>query len=407
MTPERRGFDLVIVGAGPAGLSAAHTARQCGLNYVVLESGRVAQTIRDYPTGKPLHSPAQDVELLWGELDARNPRFAWREEVIAHYDEFAAALHIRSGESVRALERSAAGIRVHSDRATYEATHVVAATGGFGIPRRLGVPGETASRVSYRFRDGKPYARRDVLVVGGGNSAAEAALWLHEASAHVTLSLRRPSFAPRDGVRDSFTSVKTYNSERLEALAARGELRILFNSHVVELTPDAAIVQVEGRDCTVPCGHAFALIGADPDVSLLRGIGAEIAADGRPVYHPETFESTVPGLFVAGHLTRAIHLAPAIRVPRRIVRHIAGETITRQQAGWLLDALAAAAGAARKRSALARRAVRALPVLRRTLQRIEAASVMRDRRPSLVRQFIRRYPGLHRVARRLRALAAS
>jgi thioredoxin reductase (NADPH) len=404
--PTEAPLDLLVVGAGPAGLSAACTARECGLTCLVLERGRIAQTIRDYPLGKPLHSPAQDVELLWGELHSPDPRFAGRAEVVAHYDAFAAGLDIRSGESVHTLVRSARGIRVHSSLASYEARHVLVATGGFGIPRRLEVPGETEARVSYRFRDAGPYAGKPVLVVGGGNSAAEAALWLHQAAARVTLSLRRPSFAPRGGTRDAFTSVKTYNSDRLEALAARGELQILFNSQVVELTPGAAVLRAQEQSHAIACDHVFALLGAEPDTTLLRGVGAEIAADRRPVYHPESYETTVPGVFVAGHLTRAVHLTPAIAVPRRIVRRIAGQPASARGAGWLGSGLAAAAKAARKRSALARSLVRALPWLRRAVQRVEAANVMRDSRPSLARRLIRQNPRLHRVVRRLRAFAA-
>jgi thioredoxin reductase (NADPH) len=297
-------------------------------------------------------------------------------------------------------------LRVHLGSASLEAKHVLVATGGFGIPRRLGILGESAARVSYRFIEGAPYAGQEILVVGGGNSAAEAALWLHEAGARVTLSLRRPSFAPRDGVHDSFTSVKSYNTDRLQALARRGELRILFSSHLVALTPTSALLQLAAGRCAIPCNHVFALLGADPDLGLLRGVDAEIAADGRPVYHPETFETTVPGLYVAGHLTRAIHLAPAIAVPRRIVRRIAGERIT-TQGRWLLDAVAQSVKTLRKRSALARRLVAASPALRRAIQRIDAANVMWERPPSLLRQLIRRHPRLRRAARSLRALAAS
>lgn len=400
-------LDLLIVGAGPAGLSAARTAAGCGLRYLVLERGRIAQTIQDYPLGKPLHSPAQDVEMRWGELYARDARFAARAEVIAHYEMFAAGLHVRTGEAVQSLERSASGFRVYSDQACYQARRVLVATGGFGVPRRLGVPGEDAARISYWFRDALPYSGKDVLVVGGGNFAAETALWLHEAGARVTLSLRRSSFAPRDGVRDSFTSVKTYNSERLEALAARGALRILFDSQVIAIGADAATVRTPAATLAVLCCHVFALVGADPDVSLLRGIGAQIAADGRPVYDPETFETTVPALFVAGHLTRTLHLAPAIALPRRIVRRMAVRQVTARGAGWIASSLAALVKAARKKSALARAIVRALPPVRRVVQRIDAANVMLDTRPSLVKRLVRRHPGLHRVARRLRALAVS
>ena len=214
-------YELVIVGAGPAGLAAAHAAQRCGLSYVVLERARIAQTVEDYPRRKPLHSPPQDVELAWGELCAQRSPNVTREELLAHYARFVAAraLHVRTGQRVLSLERVPGGFALRTADASYAAAKVVIATGGFGVPRRLHVSGETPARVSYRFIEGTPYAGREVLVIGGGNSAAEAALWLHEAGASVTLSLRRQSFAPRDGVSDEFTSVKSFNRLRLEALA--------------------------------------------------------------------------------------------------------------------------------------------------------------------------------------------
>jgi thioredoxin reductase (NADPH) len=399
MRPENRPLDLLIVGGGPAGLSAAYAARECGLSYLVLERGGAVQTIRDYPLGKPLHSPAQDVEMLWGELHASDPRFAGREETLAHYDAFAAGLALRCGESVLSLERCPAGFRARTALACYEASRVLLATGGFGVPRRLGVPGECEGRVSYRFHDARAHAGEEIVVIGGGNSAAEAALWLHEAGARVTLSLRRPSFAPRCGTHDEFTSVKTYNIERLKALARSGQIAVLFSSEATCVSAQAVHFRVPEGSLAVPCRHAFALLGADPDVSLLRGVGADIAADGRPVYHPETFETTVRGLHVAGHLTRALHLRRAIDVPRRVVRQIAGERFSARGAGSLQRLVLTGANAARRR-------LRALAALRRLIQRVVWQEAMREVRPSLAHRVLRQFPPLHRMARRVRAFAA-
>jgi thioredoxin reductase (NADPH) len=390
-------LDLLIVGAGPAGLSAAHAARECGLDYLVLEREAPAQTIRNFPPGKPLHSPAQDVEMLWGELHAHDRRFARREEVLAHYDAFAAALKIRCGEEVTSLERSSGGFRAGTGLARYDARRVLIATGGFGVPRRLGVPGECATRVSYRFREAGLCHGQEIVVIGGGNSAAEAALCLHEAGARVTLSLRRPSFAPRCGTHDEFTSVKAYNVERLKALAEGGEIAILFSSEATCVSAQAAHFRVPEGSLAVPCRHVFALLGADPDIGLLRGIGAGIAADGRPIYHPETFETTLPGLYVAGHLTRALHLRRAVDIPRRVVRLIAGESLTPRGAGYLQRLVLAVANATRRR--------RTPAALRRQIQRVEWQEAMREIRPSLPRRLVRQFPPLHRMARRLRAFA--
>ncbi len=241
-----------------------------------------------------------------------------------------------------------------------------------------------------------------MLVVGGGNSAAEAALWLHEAGARVTLSLRRRTFAPRDGVSDAFTSVKPFNIRALEALVSRGGLRVLFSSSLVEITPQAARLWTrDGSSLRVACHHVFALIGADPDVSLLRQAGAAIAADGRPVYDPETFETTQPGLFVAGHVTRELHIPKTLVTVPRIVRRIAGERPSARGASLAALALATALKKARARSGLIRRAVRDFAPLRRLVQAIDHADGMRDKRLSRLRNFIRRYPRVHRMVRAL------
>jgi hypothetical protein len=139
------------------------------------------------------------------------------------------------------------------------------------------------------------------------------------------------------------------------------------------------------------------LLGADPDVGLLRGIGADIAADGRPIYHPETFETTLPGLYVAGHLTRALHLRRAIDIPRRVIRLIAGESLTPRGAGYLQRLVLAVANATRRG--------RIPAALRRQIQRVEWQEAMREIRPSLPRRLVRQFPPLHRMARRLRAFA--
>jgi len=398
--------DLVIVGAGPAGLAAALAARRLGLSYVVLERARIAQTIEDYPLGKPLHSPPQDVELAWGELYSRHRPNATREELIEHYRAFAEdeELEIRTGEDVHAIERCGDRLKVVGEHRAYEAKSVILATGGFGVPRRLGVPGEIAGRVSYRFVDGAPYAGHEVLVVGGGNSAAEAALWLHQAGAKVTLSLRRPSFGPRSGVSDAYTSVKPFNSAPLEDLAMRKQVNIVFRSQVAEIRREAAVLRLQdGSLRRVPCAHVFALLGADPDLRLLRGVGAAIAADGRPLYDPRSFETTIRGLHVAGHLTRELHIPKAIQLAPRIVHWIAGERPAASGAGFVPEAFSVLAKKFRRESGLARRIVREATWLRRAVQAVDAANVMRDKRLGWARQIVHRHPALLRLARSIRA----
>jgi len=406
MLAER--YDLLIVGAGPAGLAAANAARVCGLRYLVLERDAIAQTICDYPVKRPLHSPPQDIELAWGEAFASRPPNVSREEILAHYRAFTARhdLEIREYEGVERIEGGAGDFLVSTSRGAYRAARVLIATGGFGIPRRLGVPGEADAPMRYRFVDGRGCAGRQVLVVGGGNSAAEAALWLHEASAKVTLSLRRSSFAPRHGVVDAYTAVKPFNIAPLQLLAARGEMRILFSSRVVELSPQAAIIEAEGSRMRLPCHRVFALLGADPDLTLLKQAGAAIAADGRPVYDPQTYETSVPGLHVAGHLTRELHIPKAVVIAPKIVHRIAGRVPSASGANLLLDLAARAAKSLRRRSVVARRLIRDYPLLRGPVQAADAANVLRDHRLSIAWKLVSRYPRVRGLLRTLRAYAS-
>jgi thioredoxin reductase (NADPH) len=316
-------YDLLIVGSGPSGLAAAYSAKKHGLDYIVIERGVIANTIFNYPVAKPLFSTSDEVELEQGAL----PRGAkpTREQVLAHYDMFVTRerLNISTGEEVRRITPAPEGFTVGTDRNDYRARSVLVAVGGFGRQRKLGVPGEAPSRVSYRFADAHPFAARSVLVVGGGNSAAEAALYLAESGARVTLAVRRSSLDPDedddsragDGHR---AKIKPWVLEPLERAASEGVIELLTSSEVIEVRPQTALLRIANNESV-----DIVEIGADPDTRLLEEAGAMIASDGRPVYDPETYETTVAGLYVAGHITREMHMKNAVNIARRTADLIA------------------------------------------------------------------------------------
>ena len=330
-------YDLIIVGSGPAGLSAALYAKRRGLDYLVLERGVIADTVYHYPVARELFSTSNEVELDQGAL----PRDVkpTREAVLAHYAKLVKSqyINIHTGEEVLRIIRAGDGFLVETDADRYEARTVLLAIGGFGHQRKLQVTGEDESRVSYRFIEAHPYAMKRVLVVGSGNSAAEAALFLSEAGADVTFSIRHRSL---DLVVDSdnigtpsaaiTAKIKPWVREPLQRAASEGLIVIMFDSEVIGIGPCKAILRVaQGERANIveiECDHIFALIGADPDVRLLHDAGAEIASDGRPVYTDE-FETTVPGLYVAGHVTRELHIKNAIETGRKVVDHIASRVL--------------------------------------------------------------------------------
>lgn len=315
--------DLIIIGSGPAGLSAALAAKHCRLDCLVIERGAIADTVYHYPIARPLFSTSNEVEIEQGAL--RRDVKPTREEVLAHYVDIVKRerINVRTHEEVRNVTVFDGGFLVETIAGRYQSRSLLMAIGGFGCQRKLYVPGESPTRVSYKFSEAHPYAMKHVLVVGGGNSAAEAVLFLEEAGAHVTFSIRRSAL---DADSDSTVKIKPWVREPLERLEAAGRINILLSSQVMAIGPETATMQIASADTTdiieVSCDRIFALIGADPDTRLLREAGAQIASDGRPIYS-ENYETTVPGLYVAGHVTREMHMKNAIAVGRAVVEHIA------------------------------------------------------------------------------------
>ena len=320
-------LDLLIVGAGPAGLSAADAAQREGLNYLVVEKGLIADTVYRYPVGRTVFSTPDELELRAGELRPCREK-PTREELLSHYVRFALAhgLHVNTEEAVLALERApdAEGFVVRTSRREYRPARVLVAFGAMARPRRLNVPGEDLPKVHHRFVEPYPYVRKDVLVVGGGNSAAEAALFLSEEGARATLAIWPSDWENRDPKKNA---IKHWVRAPLEREMADGRCELLLFEAVEEIAECTVRVhRADGETITLPNDAVFVLIGSDADLTLLRNAGVEIVPSGLtevPVYDPDTHETNVPGLYVAGHFTHARHIKQAIEVPRRIVPLIA------------------------------------------------------------------------------------
>ena len=326
MTADGGRLDLLIIGAGPAGLSAADAAAREGLDYLVVEKGLIANTVYNYPIGLTVFSTVNELELREGTLHPCREK-PTREELLSYYVRFALDnnLRINTEESVTRVEPLASeGFRVETSRALYAASRVLVCIGAMAHPRRLNVPGEDLPKVQHRFREPFPYVRKDALVVGGGNSAAEAALFLSEGGARPTFAIWPSDWENRDPKRGC---IKHWVRGPLEREIAEGRLRLLLFSEVEEITgTQVRIKDSEGATHTLPNDAVFILIGSDADLTLLRAAGVRAERSGFtevPVYDPETFETNVAGLYVAGHFTNSRHIKEAIAIPRRIVPLIA------------------------------------------------------------------------------------
>lgn len=321
-------LDLLIIGAGPAGISAAEAAANKSLSYVVIEKGTIANTIRQYPIGRTMFSTPNEVEMHVGTLKPLREKPS-REELLSHYIHFVLDhdLNINTGEEV--IDVSGAidvGFRVVTNKNEYETSRVLFAIGAMEKPRRLGVPGEDLPKVHHLFVDPYPYVRKDALVVGGGNSAAEAALFLSEEGARTTMAIWREDWENRD---PKAGAMKHWVRTPLEREVKAGRLRVVLYDHVNEIGMNSVTLTLEtGERETLPNDVAFVLVGSDADLTLLKRLGVEFepGKGGEiPIYSPETFETNVRGIYVAGHFTNARHIKEAIDVPRRIVPLIAQE----------------------------------------------------------------------------------
>ena len=259
--------DVAIVGSGPGGLAAALTCQARGLSYVVLEKDAlVASTIASYPKGKHVMAEPYDVRCL-GPLPVWD---ATKEELLAAWQALLAerGVAVRTRHTVEAIERLADGrfaVRAGDGQATVavRARRVVLAIGTRGTPRRLGVPGEHLPKVSALLRDPAAHRGQQVLVVGGGDSAVEAALALADHADRVTLSYRGKALS----------RCKARNRQALEAAVERGRVDLLFRSKVVEIREDSVVLTVGDEPTELANHHAFVCIGGDAPTRWLGEIG--------------------------------------------------------------------------------------------------------------------------------------
>ena len=291
-------LDLLIVGAGPCGLATAISAQRAGLSARVLDAGAVVSTITQYPYYVSFFSTAEKLSLggvpfvVATDKPARRDGLAYYRAIVRHF-----ALDVHQYERVVRLERADGGWTVHSvtgdgvAQAT-RAKAVVVATGYFGSPNYLNVPGEDLPHVRHVYREGHDAFDQDVVVVGGGNSAAEAALDLWRAGARVTLVHFGPDFDKR---------IKPWVLPDLQNRAAEGAVATRWNSRVTRIMPGAAVVTTPTGEEQVAARFVYVMTGFAPNTDLLRDAGVPIdAVTGIPDHDPDTLETSISGLFIAG-----------------------------------------------------------------------------------------------------------
>ena len=259
-------LDVLIVGAGPAGISASLAAMEQGLSYVTIEQDSLGGTVAHFPRGKLVMTNPATLPIV-GKFRFREIS---KESLLKFWSgvQEQTGLAIRFMERVESIERLAAGFAVRTTTGVYHPQTVLLAMGRRGTPRSLDVPGEELSKVSYRLVDPEQYSDQAVLVVGGGDSALEAAVALSEiAKTRVTLSYRS----------DAFTRAKAKNRAAAERAAAAGRLDIRLASQVVRITPDQVELEQKGQSLLIENDAVIINIGGILPTSFLESIGIEVA----------------------------------------------------------------------------------------------------------------------------------
>jgi len=287
----------LIVGAGPIGLACAISARHRGIDPLVIDAGAIANSIVKYPVGMTFFTTPERLEIGGHPLSCAGQK-ATREEALKYYRGVARteALRIRPYTRLKAAERRDG--RIHCQLEGGQGSQalttdkLVLATGYFDHPNWLGVPGEDLPHVSHYADEPHVVSGLDVVIIGGKNSAVETALLYFRVGARVTLVYRRPELKP---------SVKYWLRPDLENRIKAGEIQARFGAEVTAITTShVEIEQAQARE-SLPADRVYALTGYHPDFALFEAMGIRLAPETkRPDLSPDTLETNVPGIFMAG-----------------------------------------------------------------------------------------------------------
>jgi thioredoxin reductase (NADPH) len=299
---------VVIVGAGPIGIELAVALKQEGIDYLQFDASSIGATIAWYPLQMPFHSNAERLAIAGVAIQTADEQKPTREEYLAYLRAVVLqyGLQIRNYERVEKIMPIDAGFEVRTSRDVIHADHVVIAIGSMHRPRLLGIPGEDLPHVAHYFREAHPYFNQRVVIIGGKNSAIEAAIRCQRAAADVTLAYRKPDFDPAHVKFWLLPEIRSMvRDQRVRVMTSVAPIEIKPRSIVLESTDDRSLVEVDAD-------FVLMLTGYEQDTSLLEGAGVAFSGDARvPHYDESTMETNVPGLFLAG---TAVQGSPVGRV---------------------------------------------------------------------------------------------
>jgi thioredoxin reductase (NADPH) len=291
-------YDIICIGAGPTGLATAIEAKRAGLRPLVIDKGCLCNSIYHYPVNMVFFTTPELLEI--GDLPLVSPaEKPTRVEALKYYRKAAEhyELELRLFELVRRVEGSDENFRLFTRNAkgaeqVYQTKKIAVATGYYDLPNYLNVPGEDLPHVSHYYTEPHEFWKEPVVVVGGKNSAAEAALDLYRNGAKVTLVHRDPELG---------ATIKYWVKPDIENRIKAHQIDALFQTKVKEITRDEVIVSNGAGEKRLPAKRVFALTGYHPDFAFIESLGVQLdAVTRKPALDPNTLESNVPGIYLAG-----------------------------------------------------------------------------------------------------------
>lgn len=288
-------YDLIIVGGGPIGLACAIEAQKKNLRYLIIEKGAIVNSIFNYPLYMTFFSTAERLEIGDIPFNCLAPK-PGRQEALEYYRNIHRYFNfsINLFEKVNGIQKKAQDqFEIITDKNSYISKNVVIATGFYDIPITINVKGEELPKVRHYYKEAHEYAFRNVLVVGANNSSVDAALECWRKGANVTMVIRKNEINNR---------VKYWVKPDIENRIAEGSIKAYFESNITEIRENEVEIETPNGKVTIENDFVLALTGYKPDLNFIENCGIQLSEDELkiPFYNPETMETNIEGLFLAG-----------------------------------------------------------------------------------------------------------
>ncbi len=287
-------LDVLIVGGGPIGIACGLEAKKNGLDYLIVEKGTIVNSLFNYPVNMQFFSSSERLEIDEIPFISKEAK-PKRNEALEYYRRIVTSnkLNIRLFEQIKQIEKKHGLFDVVSDKTRYSAHQVIIATGFYDLPNLLGVPGENLPKVSHYYKDPHYYASQKLAVIGASNSAVDAALECWRKGAEVTMIVREPEIGQR---------VKYWVRPDILNRIEEGSIKAYFNSNVREIRAEELLVETPEGMLTLENDFVLALTGYQPNFSFLEKCGIRLSEDEKrlPEYNPDSMETNVEGLYLAG-----------------------------------------------------------------------------------------------------------